>query len=275
MIVGLSSKKQHGKNLTAKIIQFLTLPNIDDYKHDPIEDILNYISKVSHIPGSNWEVKMFADKLKDIICLLFGCTRENLENEKFKNTELGEEWYIYRYRIQDKSGNPIYKHLYDREEQYKIITKESYNALSNEEKKFHNAEIIKPTPRKMLQFVGTDLFRKQLHPKTWVNATMANYKPLKNGAIGNRQPDDLDDCPVEFPKWIISDVRFPDEVEAIKERGGVVIRIERPSVKNNDTHISETSLDNYKDFDYTIVNNDNLNDLIEEVKKILEKENII
>jgi hypothetical protein len=34
--------------------------------------------------GSDWEIKKFADKLKDVVCLLTGCTRNQLEDQKFK-----------------------------------------------------------------------------------------------------------------------------------------------------------------------------------------------
>ena len=33
---------------------------------------------------TNSEIKKFADKLKDIVCLLIGCTREQLEDQEFK-----------------------------------------------------------------------------------------------------------------------------------------------------------------------------------------------
>lgn len=34
--------------------------------------------------------------------------------------------------------------------------------------------------------------------------------------------------PVNMPNWIITDVRFPNEAQAIKDRGGVLIRVNRP-----------------------------------------------
>lgn len=67
--------------------------------------------------------------------------------------------------------------------------------------------------------------------------------------------------PAEYK--IITDVRFPNEVEAIKKAGGVVIRINRYGVVLNDgrdvNHCSETALDNYK-FDWIIDNNGSLAD---------------
>lgn len=54
------------------------------------------------------------------------------------------------------------------------------------------------------------------------------------------------------PQVVVADVRFPNEAQAIKDRGGRVIRIERgPRVPAD--HISETALDDWA-FDAVIEN---------------------
>lgn len=78
---------------------------------------------------------------------------------------------------------------------------------------------------------------------------------------------------VKYPNWIITDVRFPNELKAIKDRNGITIRVERPNLIENN-HLSETSLDS-ANFDFIINNDKNIEHLINEVKKILEKLNII
>ena len=70
----------------------------------------------------------------------------------------------------------------------------------------------------------------------------------------------------ENPMWVITDVRFNNEAEAIKERGGLLIRVNRPDANSSDTHISETELDEYKGFNLTITNN-NLS--IEEIDNLI------
>ena len=77
-----------------------------------------------------------------------------------------------------------------------------------------------------------------------------------------------------YPSWCITDVRFPNEVKAIKKKDGIIIRINRESDYNS-THSSETALDDYEDFDYTIDNNNCIDCLIEKVKEILKHEKII
>lgn len=64
------------------------------------------------------------------------------------------------------------------------------------------------------------------------------------------------------PNWVITDVRFENEAKAIVDRGGLLIRVNRPSVKpkgEEDYHPSEVGLDFYKGFNLTI-NNDELDD---------------
>ena len=43
-----------------------------------------------HDLKSTFEIKKFADKLKDIVCLLLGCTREQLEDRGIKSLSLQE-----------------------------------------------------------------------------------------------------------------------------------------------------------------------------------------
>lgn len=82
---------------------------------------------------------------------------------------------------------------------------------------------------------------------------------------------------LSYPNWIITDMRFPNELEAVKQRNGIIIKVVRPTEKNKTTarlHPSETSLDNVK-FDYEIINDGEVVDLIEKVKTILITEKII
>lgn len=101
------------------------------------------------------------------------------------------------------------------------------------------------TIRELLQKLGTDAVRNGLHENAWVNALFADYEP------GNR--------------WIVPDVRFPNEYMAIKKRNGIIIRVERGPKPLNE-HPSETALDVFS-FDYTIHNNGSIMQLQTEVFK--------
>ena len=276
-IIGISGKINCGKDLVGKIIQYLTTTNEYVLKNKPtFEDWMN---NYSH--HSNWEIKKFADSLKDIICILIGCTREQLEDREFKEKELGEEWWIKTITYIDG-------------EKHTLMNPTSYEELDIKSKYpiSCNIEIVKPTPRMLLQQIGTDLFRNQLHPNTWVNATMADYK-IKYfisdvDELGCEETATTKEFPV-YPNWIITDVRFPNEAYAIKDREGIIIRIERndyifdengkriiPTKEyiniNDKQHESETALDNYK-FDYVINNNGTISNLVDKIKEILIKEN--
>ena len=59
---------------------------------------------------------------------------------------------------------------------------------------------------------------------------------------------------------IVTDVRFPNEVAAIKERGGKVIKIVRPDVAPLPTD-SDRALLGYDDWDGVVNNNRGIDDL--------------
>jgi ABC-type dipeptide/oligopeptide/nickel transport system ATPase component len=103
--------------------------------------------------------------------------------------------------------------------------------------------------REFLQKLGTSALRDGLHENTWINALMADYVSESN--------------------WIITDTRFPNEAEAIKKAGGIIIRIERPGIDPVNLHTSETSLDNW-DFDHVVVNDGSITDLTKKIKKVLK-----
>lgn len=63
---------------------------------------------------------------------------------------------------------------------------------------------------------------------------------------------------------LISDCRFPNEANAIRKRGGIVIKVVRPDVKAEDSHQSETRIDEIVP-DYTLYNDTTLENLVAKV----------
>lgn len=110
------------------------------------------------------------------------------------------------------------------------------------------------TVREFLQVLGTEAIRDNLHKNAWVNALFSDYNSSQN--------------------WIITDTRFENEAKAIKEREGIIIRVNR-KIENNTAklHPSETSLDKWQ-FDYTIENDGSLSDLFNKVKLFIDKFNL-
>lgn len=118
-------------------------------------------------------------------------------------------------------------------------------------------EVVDPrwgvSPRFVLQNMGTDYLRNTFRDDFFL-------RNLQNRLEGH-QPTLL----------VISDVRFPNEVEYIKNRGGYVWRIERPGLTYpKDQHPSETALDDYQGFDEVIVNDGRLDDFRKKVVEVYE-----
>lgn len=124
--------------------------------------------------------------------------------------------------------------------------------------------LVPMTVRTLLQKLGTEAMRDGLHTNVWVNALFADYQPI------GWEPEDVSN-------WIITDMRFPNELEAVKDRGGITIRVTRDNgtrAIDIDPHPSETALDN-STFDYEIVNDGTIKELAEKVQIILIKEGIL
>lgn len=102
------------------------------------------------------------------------------------------------------------------------------------------------TPREMMQLVGTDLFRQHVDQDFWVKHMehWLNEHTDKNKNI------------------VISDVRFQNEADLIRKKGGVLWLIERDTVFH-DNHQSETQ--HIHHIDTTIVNNTSLDDLYTQI----------
>ena len=145
----------------------------------------------------------------------------------------------------------------------------------------------KLTPRMILQLIGTEGGRDLIHPDIWLNALFSEYKsdcPIeKHGAYGhlecgcNLQPDTINNgCEKPFPNWIITDSRFPNDVNRTREMGGILIRVNRAECEGRENeHASETALDDFYEWDYVIENNGTVEELIEQARTILEEEGII
>jgi len=77
-------------------------------------------------------------------------------------------------------------------------------------------------------------------------------------------------------KWLITDMRFPNELEAVVEKQGFCLRVERPGAKLIDS-ISETSLDHIvgqgKGLDDVIINDGTIEQLVQCVRHwMIERE---
>ncbi|WKU46771.1 hypothetical protein Q3V23_23420 [Streptomyces sp. VNUA116] len=99
-----------------------------------------------------------------------------------------------------------------------------------------------PEVRGYLQCLGTEAGRGVLGENVWIDTMFRGAET--------------------WGPTVITDVRFPNEAEAIREHGGVVVRIERPSVApiREANHASETALRSWP-FDAVLVNDGTVEDL--------------
>lgn len=296
MLIGISGKIGSGKDTVGEIIKYLIYCK-ESEKHlgfnYPVHEWWKEIKDKSintEFPlksKSEWITKKFADTLKDYVCMAIGCTREQLEDREFKDKELGEEWTNYSYAKgfwYHSDDNPSHKMM-----DSVPCSKERYEEELRVNWQTAYKQVM--TPRLMFQLMGTEAMRNNVHPNFWVNALMSGYTTYnKYHHVFTKDGVDNGLITLEYPNWIITDCRFPNELEAVLNRGGITIRINRSNQYSQGLtkeiieqavtevfkveHESETALDN-AEFKYTISNNSTIEDLVEKVREILTLEKII
>ncbi len=223
-ILGLSGKKQSGKNTTANFLhgmEMVSLAYIPKFQINeegklvvPLEDesgklqagVLDLENKspsfVEYLAINIWpfiKAYSFADLLKEGVCMnVLGLTREQCYGtESQKNSTTHIEWGDTGFS--DKTG-PM-------------------------------------TAREVMQYVGTDFFRK-IYPDVWVDATIRRIE-----AEGTELA-------------VVTDCRFPNEVRGVQKIGGKVIRLTRDIADGDDVHPSEVALDDFDEFDLVVENSE-------------------
>ena len=219
-IIGISGRKQSGKNTLANYIN---------------GDILKTRGMVQDFSISQ------KGELQILTCTedgksswgIFDVTRKDNDFASYAEREL---WpFVKLYHFADylkKMSIDLFdlspEQVYGTDDDKNTPTPYSQNGWSH-----------KMTSREFLQHLGTDVMRS-IKDTIWVDYTIKiiqQEKPLVS---------------------IIPDVRFPNEVEAIKEAGGIVVRLDRNVY--NSPHQCESSLDqenfDWNNFDVILKNND-------------------
>lgn len=269
-LLGVSGRKNSGKDTLAKIINVIvSCPHFTD------KAVLNFIDR-EHNNTFKYQYKSFAGKLKQIVSLLTGYTLKQLEDREIKESQLGEEWWYWKLEREGGYGTSLFPYL------------------EGHPKNTTGTVLVKPTVRSLLQSIGTDLFRNRVHPNIWVTALFADYKPVAGFLTSDTKvsvegsdkflllPGTGKDTR-QYPSWFITDVRFPNEMKAIQDRNGIVVRIKRTPTAIIDgvkyivgtdglpEHESETALDDCKDFDCVIINDGSLVDLVVSAREFIKQ----
>ena len=244
-ILGISGKKQSGKNTAANYIAGSILKKLDMVQDFGItKDGELSVLTSSQDGTTNWGVfdinrkddhfveyahhhmwpyvKMysFADNLKSMCVEFFGLTPDQVYGtDEQKNTETHIRW-------KDMPFIP-----------------ESRWVVNAGATRGDNM-----TAREFMQYFGTNVMR-QMYGPIWVDHTI-------NSILSERSE-----------LAIVPDVRFPNEVKAIQDAGGKVIRLTRNTRKDN--HASECGLDkenfDWNNFDCIIENDGSIEDTIKSV----------
>lgn len=119
-----------------------------------------------------------------------------------------------------------------------------------EEYGYQEAKEEFPETRRLLQRIGTEAGRDILGEDIWVKTAF------------NKFSEGEDIC--------FSDLRFPNEEQAVRDAGGVVVWIEREEL--NHSHRSETEMVGIRDrADFTIDNTKDLDHLYQQLNSLVEQ----
>lgn len=235
-IIAFSGKKQSGKNTCANFIYSLYLSKFEICNEIEINKYGQIV--MSDIFGKTEYAGIFDPS--------------NIDGEDFILKSLKEKMdhIVQLYAFADILKKDIcmnvlglsYDQCYGSDDQKNSITELEWNDT-------------KITAREAMQILGTDIFRKMKND-VWTSSLLRKITQ-------------------DNPKLaIITDCRFPNEVDAIHKNNGIVIRLDRNSKVSD--HISENILDedkyDWENFDYVIKNNNmSIYEQSLEIEKILEE----
>lgn len=229
--------------------RFITLAGKKQTGKDTSAQYIKHVLK-----GKRVHVVHFADALKKACSEIFGIPLEDME------TEIGKQ------RVTDVAWPFPYEHGFG-DAELRVDGIESKTQVwvpytHNGPLSWHHPQTHQGaegpsymTVREILQFVGTNLFRNQMDPDVWVKSV---YRK-------RYRDDDI---------VVVADCRFPNEAEFARERG-LLIGVQRETGLACDGHASETALDRYSDYHYTIDNNGSFMDLHQHLDTILRLEGFL
>jgi len=233
-ILGLSGRKQSGKNTVCNFLhgmEMLSVGLISDFKFD---DSGKLIVPTTTVDGQGNEKTEYG---------VFDLERDKTD-PNFFDYMANTVWpFIKAYSFADILKMKVcvdilglkYEQCYGTDEEKNTESNILWSVLPTS-----NTEIRskKMTAREVMQYIGTDIFRT-IYPDVWADSTIRRIT-AEGTALA-----------------VVTDVRFPNEVKAIQDAGGKVIRLTRNS-ESDDQHSSEVALDkeqyDWESFDEVIDN---------------------
>lgn len=256
-IIGFSGKQSAGKDSACNLLYCIALRNVLKltdvaYVDDEGRVIIEYVDENGKFDGPlfvdsrhpeimGWMAQFvwpfikkfsYAEPLKEFCQYVLGLSEEGVwgTNEQ-KNQPTHLKW----------EDMPTVLHEGDW-----LVMQEKFLYSQQPEDVFDNILVGKTglmTGREVMEYFGTQICRR-MYPNVWADALIRRIELIKPEIA------------------MVCDVRFPNEVEAIKKAGGKVIRLTRTTEEaaKND-HISNTALDqdvyDWSNFD-AVIDNQNL-----------------
>ena len=104
--------------------------------------------------------------------------------------------------------------------------------------------------REFMQKLGTEVGRN-IYENIWVDALLQEYTEDKN--------------------WLITDTRFPNEMETLRKYNTVFIKVICEDCETVDTHVSETAIDHYKFKNIISAKKGDIKSLINQTQELINK----
>ena len=237
MILGISGRKQSGKSTTGNFIVSLYLSRLGVSKQVDLD-----------IEGRIIVSDLFGDTAYQ------GVLDTSVRNNDFMLNKLYDvlDRHVKIYSFADPLKQDICMNILG-------LTYEQ--CYGSDDEKNRPTELTWPnstdkmTSRDIMQYVGTDIFRK-MKSDVWVSATI--------NRISKEKPQ----------LALITDCRFPNEVSSIKDVGGYVMRLTRNPFHSD--HLSEIILDepgyDWSNFNYVCRNDDmSIYDQCTDIQKFLQE----
>lgn len=202
-IVGIKGFKGSGKDTVASMISYILHDGIMKANYDTWllyhkNDFIENDEIIIH----------FADKLKDDIAAFCNIDRKLLDRQDIKE----ENYYNFKTGI-------VSTNIKDADVVIDDIDEFDYDNLAPLLFLYNNNISIKI--RVLLQYYGTNIIRNHFWREAFIRYTINKAFNIRNSK----------------GQCIIADVRFDNECEAIRDCGGMIIRVDRRV--NNDNHESE------------------------------------
>ena len=233
-ILGLSGRKQSGKNTICNFLHGMKMVEIGLIENFRFSEAGELIVPTQTFDDDGNETVSYGE---------FNLERKDMDFSNFMSVNV---WpFIKGYSFADMLKKNIcidvlglsYEQCYGTDEEKNTDSNITWGDLPTPNTNVRSKNL---TAREVMQYVGTDFFRK-MYPDVWADATI---RQIRNEGSAFA---------------VVTDLRFPNEVEAIQNAGGKVLRLTRNS-ESDDTHSSETALDkgnfDWSNFDHIIDNNE-------------------